>query len=67
MNTVAAADKLTEYPGKAKVAEFDDLMLGDENILRLDVSVDALQRQYSRVTPLYELNRMLSDGSRKRL
>lgn len=36
----------TEDPGKAKVAEFDDLMLGDENIFRLHVSVDTLKHTF---------------------
>lgn len=33
----------TEDPGKAKVAELDDLMFGDENIFRLHISVDTLK------------------------
>lgn len=37
--------KLTENPGKAKVTEFDDLMFGDEDIFRFDVSVNALQEK----------------------
>lgn len=37
--------KLTENPGKPEVTEFDDLVFGDENIFRLDVSVNALQGQ----------------------
>lgn len=36
--------ELTEDPGEAEVTEFDDLLLGDEDVLRLHVSVDALQR-----------------------
>lgn len=35
--------KLTENPGKPKVAQFDDLLFGDEDIFRLDVSVNALR------------------------
>lgn len=37
--------KLTENPGEAEVTEFDDLMFGDEDVLGLDVSVDALHRE----------------------
>lgn len=36
---------LTEDPGKAKVAEFDDLLFGDENVFRFDVSMDALRKR----------------------
>lgn len=35
--------KLTENPGEAEVAQFDDLVFGDENIFGLDVSVNTLQ------------------------
>lgn len=35
--------KLTENPGEPKVTEFDDLVFGDEDVFRLDVSVNALQ------------------------
>lgn len=34
---------LTENPGEAKVAEFDDLLFGDEDVFRFDVSMDALK------------------------
>lgn len=33
---------LTENPGEAEVAEFDDVLFGDENVLGLHVSVDTL-------------------------
>ena len=33
------------YPGKPKVTEFDDPELGDQNILRLDISVNDLQSE----------------------
>lgn len=54
MKYVTAVDKvikLTENPCKAKVTEFDDLVFGDENIFRLDVSVDALQEQKQMKSP----------------
>lgn len=34
---------LTENPGEAKVAEFDHLLFGDEDVFRFDVSMDALK------------------------
>lgn len=37
--------KLTEDPGEAEVTQLDDLVLGDEDVLRLDVSVDALHQE----------------------
>lgn len=37
--------KLTENPGEAKVTQLDDLVLGDEDVLRLDVSVNALHQE----------------------
>lgn len=33
---------LTEHPGKAKVAELDHAILGQQDVLRLDVAVDAV-------------------------
>lgn len=36
---------LTENPGKAEVAEFDDLLFGDENVFRFDVPMDALKKR----------------------
>lgn len=45
---VTAVDKvfkLTENPGKPKITEFDDMVFGDEDVFRLDVSVNALQEQ----------------------
>lgn len=32
---------LTEYPGEPEVAQLDDLVLGDEDVLRLHVPVHA--------------------------
>lgn len=40
---------LTENPGKAKVAEFDDLLFGDENVFRFDVSMDALKKRHGKM------------------
>lgn len=40
---------LTENPGKAKVAEFDDLLFGDENVFRFDVSMDALKKRQGKM------------------
>lgn len=34
---------LTENPGEAKVAEFDHLLFGDEDVFGFDVSMDALK------------------------
>lgn len=34
---------LTENPGEAKVAEFDDLLFGDEDVFGFDVPMDALK------------------------
>lgn len=36
---------LTENPGEAKVTEFDDLLFGDENVFRFDISMDALKKK----------------------
>lgn len=36
---------LTENPGEAKVAEFDDLLFGDEDVFGFDVSMDALKNK----------------------
>lgn len=41
----SATLKLTENPGKAKVTQLDDLVFGDEDVLRLDVSVNALHQE----------------------
>lgn len=43
--SVRRSSILTENPGKAKVAEFDDLLFGDENVFRFDVSMDALKKK----------------------
>lgn len=40
--------KLTQDPGEAKVTQLDDLVFGDEDVLRLDVSVDALHARTDR-------------------
>lgn len=45
---ISSCLKLTENPGEPEVAEFDDLVFGDENIFRLDVSVNALQERKNR-------------------
>lgn len=42
-------ESLTENPGKAKVAEFDDLLFGDENVFRFDVSMDALEKRQGKM------------------
>lgn len=36
---------LTENSGEAKVTEFDDLLFGDENVFRFDISMDALKEK----------------------
>lgn len=41
----SATLKLTENPGKAEVTQLDDLVFGDEDVLRLDVSVNALHQE----------------------
>lgn len=44
---------LTENPGEAKVAEFDDLLFGDENVFRFDVSMDALKKKTGKMESLH--------------
>lgn len=43
--TSCTLTELTENPCEAEVTQFDDLMFGDEDVLGLDVSVDALHRE----------------------
>lgn len=45
MAASSAKLQLTENPGKAKVTQLDDLVFGDEDVLRLDVSVNALHQK----------------------
>lgn len=53
--------RLTENPGKAEVAEFDDLVFGDEDVFRLDVAVNALQG-HKQSNQIMENSRMCPDA-----
>jgi hypothetical protein len=54
--------RLTENPSEAEIAKLDDPFLGDENIFRLDVSVDAVVK----VAVVNGLQRLPDDAHRRR-
>lgn len=50
---------LTENPGKAKVAEFDDLLSGDEDVFGFDVSMDALKKKGGKMESSHRKHQLL--------
>lgn len=55
----------TQYAGEAKVAEFDDSWFGEEDVLWLYITVDALQDKQSASRIWQHDTQSLSDRERR--